>query len=228
MSLFDQLWREFWDGLERCLTYGWSDLGLLMGGCCVAWWVYVPVHELLHAAGCLMSGGSVSRLEIASLYGGALWAKLFPFVVAGGDYAGRLAGFATGGSDLVYLVTVFFPYVLTLWPGVWLLYLAGRTGRSFLFGLALPLALAPWVALFGDAYEIGSILVTQIPPWSAQADLLRSDDFWRVVGELRARDSAPWGGAVLGLLIGTLWAGATYLVGRQFALRLRAHSSPRA
>src|SRR5258708_7146966 len=76
----------------------WAGAGLLAGG-----WVYVPAHELLHAAACRLAGGEVRRLEIAPLYGGTALARLLPFVAAGGDYAGRLSGFDTRGSDLVYL-----------------------------------------------------------------------------------------------------------------------------
>ena len=57
------------------------------------WWVYVPIHELLHVAGCLLTGGTVSELQVAPIYGGAWLARVFPFVVSGGDYAGRLSGF---------------------------------------------------------------------------------------------------------------------------------------
>ena len=49
----------------------------------VSWLVYVPVHELLHVLGCVAAGGSVSELQIAPVYGGALWARIFPFVVSG-------------------------------------------------------------------------------------------------------------------------------------------------
>jgi hypothetical protein len=41
----------------------------------------------------------VWRLEIDPLYGGALLARWLPFVEAGGEYAGRLSGFDTAGSD---------------------------------------------------------------------------------------------------------------------------------
>ena len=43
------------------------------------------LHELLHAAACLAAGGEVTRLEIAPQYGGGLMARVFPFVVSGGE-----------------------------------------------------------------------------------------------------------------------------------------------
>src|SRR5690349_921767 len=64
-----------------------------------SWYVYVPVHELLHAFGCVATGGRVEELRIAPLYGGRLLARVFPFVRAHDEYAGRLAGFDTGGSN---------------------------------------------------------------------------------------------------------------------------------
>ena len=85
-------------------------LVIALGG----WILYVPIHELLHAAGCLALGGRVDELEIQAMYGGALLERVFPFVRAGGEYAGRLTGFDTGGSDLVYLATVATPFLLSL------------------------------------------------------------------------------------------------------------------
>ena len=153
-------------GEARCVRRP-VDLAALALGLVAGWFVYVPLHELLHAAGCAATGGTVSRLEIAPLYGGSLLARLFPWVVSGGDYAGRLSGFDTGGSDLVYLATDLAPFLLTLFPGVWALRRAARAGRGLLFGLAAPFALAPFLSLTGDAYEIGSILATRVPPWTA-------------------------------------------------------------
>ncbi|HEY4597570.1 MAG TPA: hypothetical protein VIJ02_14320, partial [Thermoanaerobaculia bacterium] len=61
-------------------------------------------------------------------------------------------------------------------------------------------------------YEIGSILVTRLPPWAAPAtrSLLRGDDLGKKLGELASVPGAPWGGALLAVLLGTLWAFATY------------------
>ena len=212
---------DFWHGFESSLERGVRGLLLVFLGLIVGWWIYVPLHELLHAAFCLLAGGSVSRLEIDALYGGHLLARVFPFVVAGGDYAGRLSGFDTGGSDLVYLATDLGPYLLTVFPGVWALRRAGGLGRPFGFGFWLPFALAPFLSLTGDAYEIGSILVTQLPPWQGSGEL-RSDDVFRLVAELRDRQGAPWGGALLAFLAGTAWAFSTYALGSWVARRLAA------
>src|SRR3989304_1672903 len=82
----------------------------------VSWVVYVPIHELLHALGCVVAGGEVTRLEISPRYGGTILAESgwFPFVVSGSEYAGRLSGFDTKGSDFCYLMTDFGPYLLTV------------------------------------------------------------------------------------------------------------------
>jgi hypothetical protein len=52
------------------------------------------------------------------MYGASLLTNIFPFVSTGSDYAGQLTGFDTHGSDLTYLFTVFFPFILTILLGV--------------------------------------------------------------------------------------------------------------
>lgn len=200
------------NGLDRCLYRGargllFAALGLLAG-----WWVYVPLHELLHAAACRAAGGEVTRLEIDRIYGGDLLARAFPFVVPASRYAGRLSGFDTHNSDLIYLATDLGPFLLTLFPGVWALRRAAAAKQEILFGAALPFALAPFLSLGGDAYEIGSILVTHLPPWAAPAarGLLRGDDLGKKLGELASLPGVPWGGALLAVLLGALWAFGTY------------------
>lgn len=206
-------WHDTLHGLDRCLRGEWRRLGWLFLGLVVGWWLYVPVHELLHAWGCLAFGGEVSELEIAHLYGGAVLARLIPFVTAGSDYAGRLSGFDTGGSDLVYLATDFAPFLLTLFPGVWLFRRAAAAGHAFFFGFWLPTALAPFLSLTGDAYEIGSILTTRLPPWKDAAAVLRGDDVFLMAEGLAASAGAPWGGFALAVLLGLLWAYLTYGAG---------------
>ncbi|MEM7479991.1 MAG: hypothetical protein AAF481_02360 [Acidobacteriota bacterium] len=210
--------RDVLRGQQHTLT-GYGSLGLMALGLIAGWLVYVPLHELLHAYGCLLAGGEVTRLEIDTLYGGALLARIIPFVVAGSEYAGRLSGFDTGGSDLVYLATDLAPFVLTLLPGVWALRRAARAGRALLFGASLPFALAPFLSLTGDAYEIGSILVTAVGPWSASSELLRGDDVALVAGVLPA-DGFLWAGYVGALSLGALWAFATYALGAAVARAL--------
>jgi hypothetical protein len=191
--------------------------GLLAG-----WWVYVPLHELLHAGACLAAGGSVSRLEIDPIYGGSLLARVFPFIVPASAYAGRLSGFETHGSDAIYLATDLGPFLLALLPGSWALRRAARARRPLLFGLALPFALAPFLSLLGDAYEIGSLATTRLPPWSATPirQLLRGDDLLVKIRELAALPHAPWGGVALAALAGIVWAFLTYKLGDRLGAAL--------
>ena len=205
--------RDLFDGMDRCLEYGPRGLFLIGAGLIVGWWLYVPIHEFMHALACLVTGGTISRLEIDPLYGGAMLASIFPFVEAGGVYAGRLSGFDTGGNDLIYLATVFGPYLLTLLPGVWALRRAGARGASFFFGFWVPWAFAPFISLTGDAYELGSILVTQLPPWSGSG-VLRGDDLFLLVGQLTEQPDPPWIGVALSFLVGVVWAFATYALAR--------------
>jgi len=197
-------------------------LVFVMVGLAVGWFVYVPIHELLHAAGCVLTGGEVTRLEIDALYGGGLLAGVFPFVSVGSEYAGQLTGFDTGGSDLVYLATDLLPFVLTVYPGVWAVRRFGLTGAALGFGFFLPFALAPFVSLTGDAYEIGSIIVTQVPAWSTTElrELIRDDDLVERVKVFRALDSPPWSAWLLASALGFAWAFATYGLGSLVARKL--------
>lgn len=208
--------RDVVRGLDRCLDAGACGLALAALGLLAGWWLYVPLHELLHAAACCLAGGQVSRLEIEAVYGGGLLARLLPFVVPASDYAGRLSGFDTRGSDLIYLATDLGPFVLTLLPGVWALRRAAAARRPLLFGASLPFALAPFLSLTGDAYEIGSILVTRLPPWTAPAvrGLLRGDDLGKKISAFAGMaGTAPWGGASLAVATGVVWAFLTYGLG---------------
>jgi hypothetical protein len=212
-------------GLDAVLRRGrGAALALVMAGMLAGWWLYVPVHELLHAGACVAAGGAVTRLEIAPRYGGALLARALPFVVAEGDYAGRLAGFDTGGSDLVYLATDLGPFLLTVLPGVWWLRRSAAREWPFAFGLALPVALAPFVSLAGDAFEIGSILVTRLPPWAGELSVpLRGDDLGLRAAEVAALGGIrEWSGLVLAALLGLAWAVLTYALGGRVARALGA------
>jgi hypothetical protein len=210
--------RDVLSGLDRCLERGVRSLALVFLGLLAGWWVYVPLHELLHAAACVAAGGAVSRLEIDGLYGGALLARVFPFVVSGSEYAGRLSGFDTRGSDWIYLATDLGPFVLTLFPGVWLLRRAAAARRPLLFGASLPFALAPFLSLTGDAYEIGSILTTHLSPWQGEA-ALRGDDVFKVAEALGAMPGGPWVGFALAALLGVTWAFLTWALGSALAGR---------
>ena len=185
-------------------------LGLVLG-----WWLYVPVHELLHAAGCYLGGGTVSELEIKTIYGGGLLKTIFPFITSGGTYAGRLTGFDTGGSDNCYALTVFFPFILTL-PSLMLMEKSCRLKSAFFFGFLLPAFMAPIISLSGDFLELGGIFLYQIWPDITSANrLLISDDLFRLFGEISQKQnslratSGNYIFIILSLLIGTLLAWLT-------------------
>ena len=222
MKFFTGPLHDVLNGLERCLVRGVPGLIAVFAALVAAWFVYVPIHELLHAYGCILGGGRVWRLEIAPLYGGALLERVFPFVEAGGEYAGRLAGFDTGDSTLVHLLTTGLPFVLTVFPGVWLLRWGARRGSGLAYGAALVPATAPFVSVTGDAYEIGSLLVTLVPPWSSEASRLAlvGDDITVVAQGLSGSGGVLWLGFVVASLVGLMWAFATYALGASIAHRL--------
>ena len=206
-------------------------VGLLKAGLAfiASWFVYVPVHELLHAFGCLWTGGTVTRLEIAPEYGAALLSQVFPFVVAGSEYAGQLTGFDTHGNDGIYLSAVLAPFVLTVLIGVPLLLRAARPmaderWRPWLLGAALPVAFAPIVSLVGDYYEAGSIMVSRVvqgvaPQWPLER--WRSDDVFRLVPTLADGGASvgDWFGVAASFVVGGALALVTYHAGRIFAVR---------
>jgi hypothetical protein len=195
----------------------------------VSWWVYVPVHELLHALGCYVTGGSVTELQIAPEYGGALFARLLPFVVGKSEYAGRLSGFDTQGSDFIYLATDALPFLLTVFIGVPLLKACARGRRAVLLGAAFVLGLAPFYCLTGDYYEMGSILTTRLVTWLSDAQTLRfaalrADDVVKLVTDLWTQPAnlqvdGTGGMALAGLVVaggmtcGVVLAFATYAAG---------------
>jgi hypothetical protein len=154
----------------------------------LSWWVYVPVHELLHALGCIAGGGQVSRLDISPVYGAAFLKRFFPFISVGSEYAGQLKGFNTFGNDLTYLLTDFAPFVLTVVAGLPLLNcVSGRSApviRSIIFGAAVPVAFAPFISLTGDYYEMGSIIVSRAALLffpGMQVQIWRSDDVLKLL-----------------------------------------------
>jgi hypothetical protein len=173
-----------------------------------SWFAYVPVHELLHALGCAATGGTVTRLEIEPLYGGTLLARVFPFVFAGGEYAGRLSGFDTHGSDLVYLATDALPYSLTVVLGVPLLRACTLRPRPGLLGPACVLGLAPFYNLPGDYFEMGAIAVTAVlAALGLELRGLRTDDLFRLLEGLFAGPvAADQGGSLAVALAGVVAA----------------------
>jgi hypothetical protein len=156
------------------------------------WFITVPVHELLHVAGCLVSGGEVSQLTIQPMYGGAFLSRVFSFVTPGGDYAGQLKGFDTDGSDVCYFITVFFPFLLTIFFGFSLLLLAARSGNPLWHGIGIVHIILPIASITGDYYEMGSIAMTRLLGYgsgSEQAELFRGDDLPLVFS--RVWEAAP-------------------------------------
>lgn len=217
--------------LERLAESRRPYLALLTAGVAliVTWFLYVPIHELLHVLGCVATGGQVSRLEIAPQYGAALLARWFPFVVSGGDYAGRLSGFDTKGSDLIYLATDFAPFVLSVVVGVPLVRLCAARCRPILLGPAVVIGLAPFYNVIGDYYEMGSIITTHaITIVSGTSEVafskLRSDDVFKLVGEALSkpaelgltsagRIAAGWAVILVSFALAILLAFVTYALG---------------
>jgi hypothetical protein len=205
-----------------------------MAGLFLGWWIYVPVHELLHVAGCLLAGGEVSRLELSPLYGGDLLDDVFPFVVSGSDYAGQLTGFDTRGSDWVYQACVLMPYVITVFPGFWLWrrsldVVRPGVGAMLAAGGLLPLVAAPLISLTGDYYESASILVSRAFAASADRPLeaWRSDDVIRLIDEWSlAWTSADVAAIAGGLLLSLLLALATQALGAWLGHRIDRRPKP--
>ncbi|MFH1754873.1 MAG: hypothetical protein ABIA59_04145 [Candidatus Latescibacterota bacterium] len=177
------------------------------------WFITVPIHELLHVAGCLVSGGRVTELTIQPMYGGTLLSKLFGFITPGGDYAGQLTGFDTAGSDRCYFVTVCFPFLLTIFLGFPLLVLAARSGHVLWHGIGIIHTILPIASLMGDYYEMGSIAATRLlgyAPGSETAALFRGDDLVLVL--TRVWEAAPAHGTLVvtaGFLLGVVFVVVT-------------------
>jgi len=210
----------------------------LMVATIVTWIVYVPIHELLHAYGCIWTGGDVTELQISARYMGGLYARYFDFVVTESDYAGRLSGFDTHGSDLVYMATVFMPFVLSVLIGIPLLKALRGRRRPILFGVAVVVGLAPFYNLTGDYNEMATIIVTRAatlslsnPPVFAELRPYSDDIFnlWYLLvadpGELGLKSS---GAVALGagvmfvsLIVGLVLSFLTYWLGHLVARALR-------
>ena len=181
---------DFLSGLDCSLRkFSKFKVALIIVSFIVSWWLYVPIHEVLHAVGCILGGGSVTELEISALYGGGLLEKILPFVTSGSDYAGQLTGFDTHGNDLIYILTVFFPYLLTIFIGVPLLKSAAQStplSASLKLGFALPIAFAPFISFSGDYYEMGSIMATRVASAispSSSFNRLISDDLFKLADD---------------------------------------------
>ena len=216
---------DYMAGLDSLMPgASWWTPALVLVAAAMSWWVYVPIHELAHAVGCLATGGEVTRLEIDAIYGAAWLQKMFPYVVVGSDYAGQLTGFDTHGSDLVYLATDLTPFLLTIIIGVPLLRKAATLRHSagaLAFGAAIPVAFAPFISLTGDFFEIGSIVVSRLvavlggPP----VERWRSDDAFLLVSRLVDTDGGwlDWTAITAAALVGLFAALALYAAGGVFS-----------
>ena len=239
--------RDYVAAVESIRDSGIAGLAFAAVALVATWFIYVPIHELMHAWGCIAAGGTVTRLDIAPEYGGALLAKIFPYVRSGSEYAGQLSGFDTHGSDAVYLVTVLAPYLLTIFAGVPLMKWVGRQERvrprldrpsssraikPWLLGAAAILAYAPAISLMGDYYEAGSIVVSRIAHTidsSIPLERWRSDDLPKLIGTLNASGAGinDWLGVALSCVTGVLLALLTYRIGAIVARLIMSRSSTR-
>lgn len=231
-------WARPWHDYLRLLQVvakGFSvfHLFLLLSGVAIGWWLYVPIHELFHAWGCLLTGGEVSRLEISPEYGAAFLQRYFPYVAIGSDYAGQLVEFDTHGSDWIYAATVLAPFILTVYPGIPLFYYLlsrpwANANQFFSLGLIAPIVVAPFVALLGDFYEIGSIIASNVGTIiypGVDTSIWRGDDFLLVL-ETVGPTATPhdWAGMIGGLVIGIVLAWLVYTLGVFLRHRPKGHS----
>jgi hypothetical protein len=218
---------DLFAGLIRSTdVLGARALPLLLAACAAGWWLYIPLHELMHAWGAQLGGATVTRLDIEPLYGAHLLQRIFPYVHAGSAYAGQLTGFDTHGSDLVYALTVFFPFVLSVAVGVPLFARAARTAvpgvaSTLLLGVALPIAWAPILSIGGDFYEMGAIAVSRAAAiFGVDGRGWRGDDVVAIVRSRLGGDAFPLtdlAGVAASLLVGIVLAFATYAAGRAIA-----------
>lgn len=213
-SWLRDLWQHTLSSLEAVLQQGRWSFALLPISLVVVWHVYVPIHELLHVAGCVLMGGTVNELALQPQYGVRLLQHMFPFIVIdeGGVYAGRLTGFATP-NRWSYTVVDLFPYLPSV-LGITLLEWARRRRSTLLFAAGFVLAYVPWISLTGDFYELASLATAPLAPIivpNGTADHFISDDVFRLVGEMNARGMLTLGGIGLvaltqGLALGVVVA----------------------
>jgi len=214
----------------------------------ITWFIYVPIHELLHVGGCIWTGGTVTELIMGREYGADFLSKIFPFIKPESSiYAGRVTGFQPNG-DAGYLMTDFLPFVLTIFPGVFFLLKSAEKKRIWMAGPGIVAGLAPFTNLTGDYFEMGSILSTRIvnflgagtpaklimdttsSPQKSFFNLLRSDDIFRLFKEIAAAPANVYGldslagtlsllsVIIMGGLFAVILAGWTYTAGRKVAL----------
>jgi hypothetical protein len=237
MRLLVAPFTDLFAGLQRSTdTMGGRALPLLLVACAAGWWLYVPVHELMHAWGAQLGGATVTRLDIDPIYGARLLQRIFPYVQVGSAYAGQLAGFDTHGSDLAYALTVFFPFVLSVAIGVPVLVRAVRApapgvASALLFGFALPIAWAPILSIGGDFYELGAIAVSRAAAiFGVDGESWRGDDIVAIVGRRFGGGAFSWtdgAGVASSLLLGIVLAFVTYAAGRAVAAMFARGRDPK-
>ena len=187
----------------------------------VSFWIYVPIHELMHAFATFLVGGEVRELAIDATYGGVFFAKIFPFVVSESEYAGQLTDFTTP-NKFAYFIVDMFPYLLSL-PGVLLIRLAAKYKRLWLFSLGFLLMLVPLTQIFGDFYEAASLSMGEIMSLlnpSLDPNLIVSDDMFKLLSTI---DESSKGNLLiyisiaLSLLLGLILAWLTIIIQVPFA-----------
>jgi hypothetical protein len=234
LRLFATPFVDLFTGLQRLTAgVGARALPLLLLACAAGWWIYVPLHELMHAWGAQLGGATVTRLDIDALYGARLLQRIFPYVQVGSAYAGQLVGFDTHGNDLTYALAVFFPFALTIGIGVPLLFRATTRplpgiGSTLLFGLVLPVAWAPILSIGGDFYELGSIAVSRAAAvLGGNGENWRGDDVVAIAGRNFSGGFAWFdaAGVAASLLVGIVLAFVTYAAGRAVAASLARHAA---
>ncbi len=205
-------WRRIGDLLDATLAgpHPARRLVVLALAVAFAWWLYVPLHELAHAGGCVSCGGEVRRMTLAPAYGGSIAARYFTWIDDKTPYAGQLADFTTGGSDLCYLWLVLAPYLATPLARP-LFRRAGRGGAPIAFSAGAILATAPLVSIPGDLYEAASIVVTRMAASALpNSEGLRSDDLPALVTRLAAPGAgttpAEWTLVAVAALLGAVAA----------------------
>lgn len=196
--------------LERLLDTGqYRTLAVIMAGLLIAWHLYTPIHELLHVAGCVFTGGTVEELALKPQYGGTVLQHVFPFITPESDYAGQLTGFSTP-NKWSYAVVDFLPFVLSIPAGLLMVW-CYRNRNTWLFGLALILAFVPIMSITGDFFEGASLVTSEMLSWmepSLGDRFLISDDMFKLVGELMENQQMT---AMIGFMIAV-----TFLLGTTF------------
>lgn len=198
---------------------GYKGLFKMLLGLILFWHIYVPVHELLHVAGCLLGGGEVESLNLKPQYGGFILQKLFPFVIPESDYAGRLTGFKTP-NPWAYALVDLFPYGISL-LGITLIEFCRRKKLEVLLGLGIVLAFVPFMSIPGDYYEAVSLATTQVAEAinpALQPGALVSDDVFRSIKQLEEAGTLDWS---VGALIFLGFLLAAYLAFMTLALQVR-------